>query len=116
MTATDKLNSAARSMGWANWAEVISHNAPPHVINAVVMRAMGDEVVRVGKPEPALTWRPGARVRITSKRTWLKEGQEVYLYHERPVFNIRLWVCGITPEYNDLEAYVIAESDGVVVG
>jgi len=43
MTATDKLNSAARSMGWANWAEVISHNAPPHVINAVVMRAMGEE-------------------------------------------------------------------------
>ena len=42
MTPEQKLDKAAQSFGWTSWAEVISHNAPAHVINRVVMLAMGE--------------------------------------------------------------------------
>ena len=45
MTPEQKLDKAAQECGWTSWAEVISHNAPAHVINRVVMLAMGDAVV-----------------------------------------------------------------------
>lgn len=48
MKPQDKLNRSARAHGWANWSEVLMHNAPAHVINLIVEEAMRGEPV--GKP------------------------------------------------------------------
>lgn len=140
MKPQEKLNRSARAHGWANWSEVLMHNAPAHVINLIVEEAMRGEPDREPEPdwkswrnqklasgfkwhntkgmtsepvEPALTWRPGARVRITRStdhhRFGINETVCVLWFIDED-----RWFCA-RHEHSSF-GYAVHESDAVVVG